>query len=211
MISIREPGTLPSDTETNPKEQVKEIELRSGKKLETEVTKPKENRDDGTPETSKLLEVFKKLHINIPFADALMQMPSYAKFLKDILSNKRKLEDHALVSLTENCSALVQNKIPPKQKDPGSFSIPCMISDIHFRKALCDLGDSINLISDSIFRKLGLGEPKSTRISLQLADRSIIYPTGVIEDVLMNVDKFIFPVNFVVLDMEEDLDMPLIL
>ncbi|XP_073121519.1 uncharacterized protein [Henckelia pumila] len=78
---------------------------------------------------AKFLEVFKKLNINILIADALMQMPSYAKFLKEILSNKRKLEEHAMISLTENCSALVQNKIPPKQKDPGSFSIPCVIND----------------------------------------------------------------------------------
>ncbi|XP_073153803.1 uncharacterized protein [Henckelia pumila] len=160
---------------------------------------------------AKFLEVFKKLNINIPFADALMQMPSYAKFLKEILSNKRKLEEHAMISLTENCSALVQNKIPPKQKDPGSFSIPFIINDVQFHKALCDLGASINLMSYLVFRKLNLGEPKSTRMSFQLADRTIKYPRGIIEDVLVKVDKFIFSVDFVVLDMEEDLDMPLIL
>ncbi|XP_075492505.1 uncharacterized protein LOC142530560 [Primulina tabacum] len=138
-------------------------------------------------------------------------MPSYAKFLKDILDNKRKLEDHMTVNLTENCSALVQNKIPPKLKDPGSFSIPCTIGDVVFHKALCDLGASINLMPFSVFRKLGLGEPKPTRMSLQLADRSVKYPRGVIEDVLVKVDKFIFPGDFVVLDMEEDTEMPLIL
>ncbi|XP_075489567.1 uncharacterized protein LOC142528407 [Primulina tabacum] len=76
---------------------------------------------------------------------------------------------------------------------------------------LCDLGASINLMPLSVFRKLGLGEPKPTRMSLQLADRSVKYPRGVIEDVLVKVDKFIFPVDFVVLDMEEDIEMPLIL
>ncbi|XP_075489545.1 uncharacterized protein LOC142528385 [Primulina tabacum] len=159
----------------------------------------------------KFLEILKKLHINIPFADALMQIPSYAKFLKDILANKRKLEDHMTINLTENCSALVQNKIPSKLKDPGTFSIPCVIGDIVFHKALCDLGASINLMPLSVFRKLGLGEPKTTRMSLQLVDRSVKYPRGVIEDVLVKVDKFIFPVDFVVLDMEEDVEMPLIL
>ncbi|XP_073137165.1 uncharacterized protein [Henckelia pumila] len=119
-----------------------------------------------------------------------MQMPSYAKFLKEILSNKRKLEEHAMINLTENCSALVHNKIPPKQKRSSA---------------------SINLMSYSVFRKLSLGEPKSTRMSLQMADRSIKYPRGIIEDVLVKVDKFIFPMDFVVLDMEEDLDMQLIL
>ncbi|XP_075492502.1 uncharacterized protein LOC142530556 [Primulina tabacum] len=115
------------------------------------------------------------------------------------------------VNLTENCSALVQNKIPPKLKDPGSFSIPFMIGDVFFHKALCDLGASINMMPLSVFRKLGLGEPKPTRMSLQLADRSFKYPRRVIEDVLVKVDKFIFPADFVVLDMEEDIEMPLTL
>ncbi|XP_073153675.1 uncharacterized protein [Henckelia pumila] len=207
-ISSRDQGTLPSDTEKNPKEQVKAIELRSGKTVEPA---PQVEKKPELATSTRIAEVFKKLNINIPFADALMSMPSYAKFLKEILSNKRKLEEHAMISLTENCSALVQNKIPLKQKDPGSFSIPCVINDIQFHKALCDWDASINLMPYSVFRKLSLGEPKSTRMSLQLVDRSIKYPPGIIEDVLVKVDKFIFPVDFVVLDMEEDLDIPLIL
>ncbi|XP_075489520.1 uncharacterized protein LOC142528363 [Primulina tabacum] len=138
-------------------------------------------------------------------------MPSYAKFLKDILANKRKLEDHMTVNLTKNCYASVQNKIPQKLKDPGSFSIPCVIGDIVFHKTLSDLCASINLMPLSVFRKLGLGEPKSTQMSLQLADRSVKHPRGVIEDVLVKVEKFIFAADFVVLDMEEDVEMPLIL
>ena len=84
----------------------------------------KKNQDK---QFSKFIEIFKKLHINIPFADALQQMPSYAKFLKEILSNKRKLEDEETVMLTEECSAILQKKLPPKLKDPGSFTIPCVI------------------------------------------------------------------------------------
>ncbi|XP_075494811.1 uncharacterized protein LOC142532385 [Primulina tabacum] len=160
---------------------------------------------------SKFLEIFKKLHINIPFAEALAQMPSYAKFLKEILSNKRKLVDFETVKLSEECSAILQNKLPPKAKDPGSFSIPCTIGTSFFGKALCDLGAIINLMTYSCFEKLGIGEVKPTTIPLQLADRSIKYPRGVVEDVLVKVDKFIFPVDFVVLDMEEDRDIPLIL
>ncbi|XP_073137280.1 uncharacterized protein [Henckelia pumila] len=129
-ISSRDQGTLPSDTEKNPKEQVKAIELRSGKTVEPEQKSEKEpqtalKKAKLDSQFGKFLEVFKKLNINIPFADALMQMPSYAKFLKEILSNKRKLEEHAMICLTENCSALVQTKIPQKKNDPGSFSIPC--------------------------------------------------------------------------------------
>ena len=160
---------------------------------------------------SKFLDIFKKLHINIPFAEALSQMPSYAKFLKEILSNKRKLEEHETVMLTEECSAILQNKLPTKLKDPGSFTIPCTLGHFYFDKALCDLDTSINLMPLSIFKKLGLGEVKPTTVSLQLADRSIKRPRGIIEDVLMKVDKFIFPVDFIVLDMEEDQEVPLIL
>ncbi|KAL5734310.1 hypothetical protein ACOSP7_032171 [Xanthoceras sorbifolium] len=160
---------------------------------------------------TKFLKIFKKLHINIPFAEALAQMPSYVKFLKEILSKKRRLEDHETVALTEECSAIIQNKLPQKLKDPGSFTIPCTIRSSEFVKALCDLGASINLIPFSVFRKLGLGEVKPTSVTLQLADRSVKYPYGVIEDVLVKVDKFYFPVDFIVLEMEEDVDIPLIL
>ncbi|KAL5565577.1 hypothetical protein UlMin_028741 [Ulmus minor] len=159
----------------------------------------------------KFLEIFKKLHINIPFAEMLEQMPKYAKFMKEILSKKRKLGDYETVMLNEECSAVLQRKLPQKLKDPGSFTIPCTIGSCNFDKVLCDLGASINLMPLSVFRKLGLGEVKPTSISLQLADRSVKYPRGVIEDVLIKVDKFIFPADFVVLDMEEDREIPLIL
>ena len=138
-------------------------------------------------------------------------MPSHAKFVKEILKNKRKLEDFETVKLKEECSAILLNKIPQKLKDPESFTIPCTIGSINFDKALCDLGASINLMPLSILQKLGLKEPTPSNVTLQLADRSITYPRGVLEDVLIKVDKFIFPVDFVVLDMEEDQQVPLIL
>ena len=159
----------------------------------------------------KFLEVFKKLHINIPFADTLAQMPSYAKFMKDILSNKRKLEEFETVALTEECSAILQKKLPPKLKDPGSFYIPCTIGQCNFERALCDLGASVNLMPLSVYRKLGLGEVKPTTVSLLLADRSIKHMRGILEDVLVKVDKLIFPANFIILDMEEDQEIPIIL
>ena len=116
---------------------------------------------------SKFLEVFKKLHINIPFTDALAQMPSYAKFLKEILKNKRKLEDFKTMKLNEECSAILLNKLPQKLKDPGSFTIPCTIGSINFDKALCDLGANINLMPLSILQKLGLKEPTPSNVTLQ--------------------------------------------
>jgi len=136
----------------------------------------------------------------VPFVEAIAQMSKYAKFFKEILGNKRRLTKFEIITLSEEYSAIVLKKLPLKLKDPGSFTIPCTIENSHFEKALCDLGASINLMPFSIFRKLGMKEPKSTTISLQLVDHSIIYPKGVVEDVLVKIDKFIFPVDFVVLD-----------
>ena len=136
---------------------------------------------------TKFMEVFKKLHINIPFADALEQMPSYVKFMKDILSQKRRLADFETVNLTEECSAILQRKLPQKLKEPGSFTIPCTIGNAIFERPLCDLGASINLMPLSIFKRLGLGEARPTIVTLQLADRSLKHPRGVIEDVLVRL------------------------
>ncbi|XP_022867335.1 uncharacterized protein LOC111387048 [Olea europaea var. sylvestris] len=113
--------------------------------------------------------------------------------------------------LTKECSARSQRKLPPKLKDPGSFTVPSTIENCHFDKALYDLGASINLMPLSVFRKLDLGEAKATIVTLQLEDRSLTHPRGIIEDVLVKVEKFIFPADFLILDMEEDKDVPLIL
>ena len=93
------------------------------------------------------------MHINIPLIEAFEQMPKYAKFLKDIISKKRKLEEHETVMLTEESSAILQKKVSPKLKDLGSFTIPCTIGKSYFDRALCDLGVSINLMPLSVFRK----------------------------------------------------------
>ncbi|KAK9050876.1 hypothetical protein SSX86_030154 [Deinandra increscens subsp. villosa] len=138
-------------------------------------------------------------------------MPKYAKFLKDLLTNKRKLEELSTVTLNEECSAVLQNKLPQKMKDPGSFTIPCSIGSLSVSNALADLGASINLMPYSVFARLDLGEPTPTRMSIQLADRSVKYPRGIMENMLVKVDKFVFPVDFVILDMDEDEHVPLIL
>ncbi|XP_062114225.1 uncharacterized protein LOC133825276 [Humulus lupulus] len=160
---------------------------------------------------AKFLNIFKKIHYNIPFLDALKQMTNYAKFMKEVISKKRKLEGSEIVKLTEECSAIIKRQLLEKLKDPESFTIPCVIGELHIEKALCDLGASINLMPLSIFRKLNLGEVTPTTISLQLADRSLTYPRGIIEDVLVKIDRFIFLVDFVVLDMEEDQEILIIL
>ncbi|XP_062103150.1 uncharacterized protein LOC133814170 [Humulus lupulus] len=159
----------------------------------------------------KFLDVLKQLHINIPLVEALEQMPNYVKFLKDILTKKRRLGEFETVALTEGCSAMLKSKIPPKLKDPGSFTIPCSIGGRDVGRALCDLGASINLMPMSIFKKLGIGEVRPTTVTLQLADLSMAHPEGKIEDVLVQVDKFIFPADFIILDYEVDRDVPIIL
>ncbi|XP_062075691.1 uncharacterized protein LOC133779798 [Humulus lupulus] len=138
-------------------------------------------------------------------------MPNYVKFLKDILAKKRRLGEFEMVSLTEGCSAILKNKIPPKLKDSGSFTIPISIGGREIGKALCDLGASINLMHVSIFEKLGIGEASPTTLTLQLADRSMVHPEEKIEDVLVQVDKFIFPADLIILDYEEDRDLLIIL
>ncbi|GKE63325.1 DNA-directed DNA polymerase [Tanacetum coccineum] len=131
-------------------------------------------------------------------------MPKYAKFLKGLLSNKTRLEEACTVTMNERCSAVLLNKLPPKEKDPGSFTIPCDIGNLHINNALADLGASISIMPYTMYEKLGLGEAKPTRISLELADRSIQYPRGIAKNVLIKVDKFVLPIDSVILDMRED-------
>ena len=99
---------------------------------------------------SKFLDIFKKIEINIPFAEEINQMPNYEKFMKEILSKKRKIAEEGIVNLTATCSAVIQQKLPKKMKDPGSFTIPCSIGKYEFKKALCDSGASINLMPLSV-------------------------------------------------------------
>ncbi|GKV16994.1 hypothetical protein SLEP1_g27554 [Rubroshorea leprosula] len=221
MVSGRVQGGLPRNSEKNPREQLKAITLRSGKELKEvgqsdgkeEGVEAGESKQEEEPTRLFHNPTVKPYKPKIPFPQRFLQanLDNYAKFLKEIHANKRKLEEFVIVKLNEECSAILQNKLPPKLKDPGSFSIPCIIGNVNFDKALCDLGASINLMPFHVFRKLGSGEPSPTTVSLQLADRSIKYPRGVVEYVLVKVDKFIFPVDFIVLDMEEDFEMPLIL
>ena len=95
--------------------------------------------------------------------------------------------DYEIVALLEECSAILQKKLPPKLKDPGSFTIPCAIENVVLERALCDLGDSINLIPWSIFKKLKLGEVRPTTVTLQLTNQSLTHLRGIIGDVLVKV------------------------
>ncbi|XP_061348846.1 uncharacterized protein LOC133294212 [Gastrolobium bilobum] len=245
QVSERIPGTFPSNTVINPKEDCMAITTRSGKvvaplanpildrvedkeqaekqkgAVEPEakiIVKEKEKEaviekekpsffDKNFPLTheyimaqapypekfkkevtnnhyDRFLDIFKKLHINIPFAEALANMPGYVKFMKDLLK-KNKLQECQTVELTAKSSAFIQQKIPAKLRDPSSFNIPITIDDIAIGRAICDLGASINLMPLSIYKSLGIEELKPAEVSLQLADRSVRKPNGIIEDVLV--------------------------
>ncbi|XP_022019690.1 uncharacterized protein LOC110919739 [Helianthus annuus] len=252
MLSERTHGSLPGNTEPNPRGHVNAVMTRRGKatgpdksdsppishmvqtdasdevharRVPASTAQFQEPVKDFIPpvpypsrlkkqkndeQHGKFLEMFKQLHINIPFVEALAQMPKYARFLKDILTNKQKLESLSCVLMNENCSALLQNRLPEKMGDPGSFTLPCLIGSMSVSHALADLGASINLMPYKVFAKLDLGEPSPIRMRIRLAERSNKYPRGFVENMLVKIDKFVFPVDFVILDMDEDSKVPLI-
>jgi len=157
--------------------------------------------------------MLRQVNVNLPFTEVLSQMQAYAKFMKEILTKNRKIEESSVVNLTEHCSAILQNKLSQECGNPGSFTIPCSLGTLNFDKSLCDSGASMNLMRLSIYRKLEneIVEIMSAPISLQLADQKQIIPEGIVEDVLVWVDKFVFPVDFIVVETEENKEIPLIL
>ncbi|CAN6716287.1 unnamed protein product [Malus baccata var. baccata] len=159
-------------------------------------------------EEKDILEMFRKVHVNIPLLNAIKQIPKYAKFLKKLCTTRKRIREKEVVHVSENVSALLQRKLPPKCKDPGSFTIPCVIGNTRFDHAMLDLGASINVMPYSVYASMNLGELKNDGVIIQLADRSNAYPKGVLEDVLVQVDHLIFPADFYVLDMEDSVHSP---
>ena len=154
------------------------------------------------PNQAEIWEVLRQVKVNIPLLDMIKQVPTYAKFLKDLCTNKRGLGIEKKSFLTEQVRAIIQNKTLVKYKDPGSPTIFVNIGGTCIDKALLDLGSSVNLLPYSVYKQLRLGELKPTNITLSLADRSVKIPKGIVEDVLVKVEKFYYPVDFVVLDTE---------
>ena len=155
-----------------------------------------------------ILEVLRQVKVNIPLLDLINQVPAYAKFLKDLCTIKKGLGIEKKAFLTEHVSSIIQSKYPVKYKDPGSPTIPVNIGGNCIDKALLDLGASVNLMPYSVYMQLGLGELKPTTITLSLADRSVKIPKGIVEDVLVKIDKFYYPIDFVVLDTEPSSNEP---
>nr|GEY15794.1 hypothetical protein [Tanacetum cinerariifolium] len=167
--------------------------------------------DKNDVQVSKFLKILKQLHFNISLMDALTQFPKYSKVLKDLLKDKKKLEELANIPINVECSAILLNKVPEKLKDPGKFLIPCVLQDLEVCNSLANSGASINLMPLSIYEKLRIGPLKPTRMTLELANRSITYLMGIAEDVIVKVEKFNFLADFVILDFEADPQVPIIL
>ena len=154
--------------------------------------------------------MLKKFSINVPFVESLEQMPCYAKFMKDLVTKKRLVtfeDDDRL----QHCSAIAIRSLVQKKEDPGAFTIPCTVGSLQFGKALYDLGASINLMPLSIYKKLGLGDPKPTVMRLLMVDRTVKRPIGILHVVLVKVKSFIFPAYFVILYCEVDFEVSIIL
>ncbi|GJT54736.1 reverse transcriptase domain-containing protein [Tanacetum coccineum] len=159
----------------------------------------------------KFLDMACAVRINVPLDDVLARIPNYGKFLKELISNKHKIEQISAAFLSDKSSAMIQNKVPPKLGNPGSLLIPYNFNKTFSCNALADLGASINLMSYSLYAKLSLETLKPTKMSVRLDDRSFQYPVGIAENMLIEVGKFTFPADFVILEMEEDSKVPLIL
>nr|GFA58619.1 reverse transcriptase domain-containing protein [Tanacetum cinerariifolium] len=160
---------------------------------------------------AKFMEIFRDLHFELSFADALVHMPKFALMFKKLLNNKDKLIELTKTPLNENCSAVALKKLPEKLGNPGRFLIPCDFLKFDNCLALADLGASINLMPLSIWKKLRLPTLNDTKMVLELADRTISKPTGVVENVFVKVGKSYFPADFVVLNFVADPRVPLIL
>ncbi|XP_015087029.1 uncharacterized protein LOC107030165 [Solanum pennellii] len=156
------------------------------------------------------ITMLKQLSINNPSKEALEQIPDYAKFMMDMVTKKRSVsfEDNDRM---QHCSAIATRSLVHKKEDPGALTIPCNIGLLHFAKALCDLGASINFVPLSNSRKLGLGDTKPTAIRLLKVDRTVIRPIRILHDMLMKVDSFIFPSDFMILHCEVNFVVSIIL
>ncbi|GJW79278.1 reverse transcriptase domain-containing protein [Tanacetum coccineum] len=209
------------DSEDEVDEAEKEVEPSSSKQIESDppplkaykpkISYPQRLCKEKMEECyAKFIDLIKEVKINVPLVDVLAGMPNYRKFLKDLVSNKSKMEQISDAFLNEECSTIVQNKLPPKLGDPGSFLIACTVAGSVEYLTLDDLGASINLMPYSLYALLSENTLKPIRMSIRLANHTYQYPMGIAENMLIQVGKFIFPADFFILQIEEDDKVPLI-
>nr|GEZ59099.1 DNA-directed DNA polymerase [Tanacetum cinerariifolium] len=210
-MSYKEPPIPPPGVEQQePTEATKDTKLPSTEDIQPPLAKEKIREKDDIL-TAKFMEIFRDLHFELSFADALVHMPKFTPMFKKLLNNKNKLIELTKTPLNENCSAVVLKKLPEKLGDQRRFLIPCNFSKFDNCLALADLGASINLMPLSISKKFKLPTLNDTKMVLELANRTISKPTGVAENVFVKVGKFYFLSDFVVLDFIADPRVLLIL
>ncbi|CAM8982121.1 unnamed protein product [Rhodiola kirilowii] len=162
-------------------------------------------------EFKQFVDKIRTLYITMPFTDAITQISTYAQFMKEIMTGKKKIDGTETVALTEECSAALHQPMPRKLQDSGSFSIPCDIGGFRVRRALCDLGASVSIMPYSLYAKLNLGDLCPSNVTIHLADCSCRLPRGVLKDVPVEVKHLYLPVGFIVLDISDDVEIPIIL
>nr|GEV03646.1 hypothetical protein [Tanacetum cinerariifolium] len=156
------------------------------------------------------MESLKKIKINRPLLKEIKKTENYAKYMKDLVKKPRTVEDEE-IRMNRRCSALLQNHLPLKEQDLGSFVIPYSIGKLDFNNALADLGPSISVMPLSMYKHLGIGKLEPINMVIEMADNTKCTPTRIVENLLIKIEKFIFLVDFVILDMVKDLRMPIIL
>ncbi|XP_070021334.1 uncharacterized protein [Nicotiana sylvestris] len=159
-------------------------------------------KKNGENQFKKFIDMMKILSINVSLVEALKQMPGYAKFIKDLVTKKRSM-NYETIKMKHKVSEIVHS-MTPKLEHLGAFITPCKIESADFAKALCDLGASINLMPYSVFKTFGIGQPRPTSMRLKMADRTMKRPLVIIDDVLVRVNKFILPADFMILDCQVD-------
>ncbi|GJS72749.1 retrotransposon protein [Tanacetum coccineum] len=181
-------GSLPSSTETNPKDQVKSISTA----------------------TADLSEIRR-----METSPYVVSVPQHIYIFPETVPFPRRLHNYCCDDLKEAHEVkildAIDHNLPQKEKDPGSFTLPCFINNVCFDKALVDLGASVSVMPFSTYINLGLGVLSHTRLTIELVDRTIKQPRGIAENVLVRIGKFVFPIDFIILDIPEDDDVPLIL
>ncbi|XP_071708580.1 uncharacterized protein [Rutidosis leptorrhynchoides] len=183
-------------------------------KVTRTVPYPKALRKDKlAAQYKKFQDMMKNVSVNLPITDVLKGMPNYGRFIKGSISQRDKYHEETSFFIEEECNKILASRprIPKKLGDPGKFDLPCKFGDSEVFNALADLGASINLMPNLLYERLGLGPLKLTRIHIRLANHSFDTAIGIAEDILVSIDSLVFLVDFVIMEMKEDLQAPLIL
>ncbi|XP_051147533.1 uncharacterized protein LOC127262766 [Andrographis paniculata] len=208
IVGAPEPIIPKDKDESTIDKEIEKENVKKNKVIDETVTKLNTNlasfpsrlaKPKNPKKKNEILEIFRNFELNIPLY-AIHQIQKYAKFLKELCTNKRKLKGDGSIIASENVSALLQRKIPPKCRDPDMFTILCKIGQLKVKRAMLDLGAAINVMPKSIYNCLNLALLKK----IQVANRTHAYPEGIIDDVLVQVNDLIFLVDFYVLEMHDE-------